>query len=215
MAASPEPARVAGVVAVAQDAAFHFYYIATLELLTALGGEIRPFSPLAGEPIPSDARLLYVGGGFPELYLDVFRELTTAHAGYRARMAEGLTVFAECGGYLWLSESLAGPDGAAVPMVGAVPVAMRFEDRLQGFGYREATVAPGGPWPANATLRGHAFHYTRPVDEPRQPAWFTRSRWGRGTDGFSTPRVAAGFTHIYGPSNPDAVAALWHRATGQ
>ncbi len=203
-------------VALAQDEAFHFYYAANLEMLASLGAELLPFSPLRGDPIPEAARLLYVGGGFPEEFLPRFQELGTAHAGYRARLAAGLVTLAECGGYLWLAQSLAVGSGPPVPMVGVVPAVMRLEPRLQAIGYRTVSAREGGPWPAGTTFRGHEFHNSRVVKaDPHPEAWSTRGRRGDGTDGFLTGTVVAGFTHLYFPSNPHAVATLLAFSAGR
>ncbi|MGC8487352.1 MAG: cobyrinate a,c-diamide synthase [Clostridia bacterium] len=215
-AAAPDRAGPPVPVALAQDEAFHFYYAANLELLASLGAEILPFSPLRGDPIPEAARLLYVGGGFPEEFLSRFRELKTAHAGYRARLAGGLMTLAECGGYIWLARSLGVGSGPSVPLVGLVPAVMRLEPRLQAIGYRTVSARDGGPWPAGTIFRGHEFHNSRVVEaDPHPAAWSTRSRRGEGTDGFLSETVVAGFTHLYFPSNPDAMASLLARAGGR
>ncbi len=203
-------------VALAQDEAFHFYYAANLELLESLGAELLPFSPLRGESIPEEARLLYAGGGFPEEFLPRFQELRSAHAGYRARLAQGLMTLAECGGYLWLAQSLGVGSDPPVPMVGVVPATMRLEPRLQAIGYRTVSARSGGPWPVHTTFRGHEFHNSRVVKaEAYAAAWSTRGRGGEGTDGYLTSTVVAGFTHLYFPSNPDAIRSLLERAAGR
>ena len=206
------------VVALAQDAAFHFYYAANLELLEAYGAEIRPFSPLAGEPIPAEAQLLYAGGGFPEEFLDQLGQQPEAHAEYRRRIEGGLLTLAECGGYMWLARSLAHVEGEPVPLVGVVPAAMRLERRLQAIGYRTVTaLGGGGPWPAGTRFRGHEFHHGRVVSaEPHQAAWHSRSRRGEQEEGVVTSHVVAGFAHLYFPSNPAAMGQLLDRArTGE
>jgi cobyrinic acid a,c-diamide synthase len=214
----PGPLPVAPIpVALAYDEAFHFYYTANLEILRALGAELLPFSPLRGEPIPSEARLLYTGGGFPEEFLPEFRALGTAHADYRARIEAGLLTLAECGGYIWLSESLERGAEEAVPLVGVVPRRMRLESRLQGFGYRTALARPGGPWPPGTRFRGHEFHHVRVVGPEigdGDAAWRVETRTRSGWDGYRAPRLAAGFTHLYFPSNIGAVAHLLQLASG-
>lgn len=214
--APPPPAPPSGppvVVALAQDAAFHFYYAANLELLEACGAEIHPFSPLAGEPIPARARLLYAGGGFPEEFLDQLGRQVEAQGEYRRRIQGGLLTLAECGGYMWLAQSLAHIEGAPVPLVGVVPAAMQLERRLQAIGYRTVAALGGGPWPAGTTFRGHEFHHGRVVSaEAHQAAWHSRSRRGEQEEGVMTPTLVAGFTHLYFPSNPDAIGQLLDRA---
>lgn len=216
--ASRHPERTRHIpVALARDEAFHFYYAANLELLEDFGAELLPFSPLRGEPIPSEARMLYVGGGFPEEFLPRFRELGAVQAGYRRRITGGLLTLAECGGYLWLGQELArARDQDAVPMVGVVPARMRLEPRLQGFGYREITALNGGPWPAGTVFRGHEFHHARVVEaHGGSPAWKLAVRGREVSDGFLTPSLVAGFPHLYFPSHPDAIRALMAQAAGR
>lgn len=206
----PEPVSGRVPIALAYDEAFHFYYQANLDLLSDLGGEILPFSPLRGEPIPEESRILYAGGGFPEEFLAAFRDLGVAHFTYRRRIAGGLVTLAECGGYIWLSRSLRLQDGAEpIPMVGVVPADMQLESRLQGLGYRTALAAGQGPWPKGTRFRGHEFHHTRIIsDAPVPPAWQLTSRHGNGPEGFQHAHLQAGFTHLYFPSNPEAVRML-------
>lgn len=201
-------------IALAYDEAFHFYYQANLDLLTDLGGELLPFSPLRGDPIPQQARVLYVGGGFPEEFLGTFRGLGAAHRRYRRRIDDGLLTLAECGGYIWLSTSLRYQgQGEPIPMVGVVPAEMQLESRLQGLGYRTAIAGDRGPWMAGARFRGHEFHHTRIIsDPPSPPAWHLTSRHGEGPEGFQQPHVQAGFTHLYFPSNTRAVRMLLEAA---
>lgn len=202
-------------VALARDRALHFYYPANLELLEELGAVLLPFSPVLGEPIPAEARMLYAGGGFPEMFLGELGRSPAVLAGYRERIQGGLLTLAECGGYMWLAESLAA-GAEPVAMVGAVPATMTIEPRLQAIGYRTVSAQPGGPFPAGTTFRGHEFHHGRVV-ESRAPnaAWQSRSRGGPGSEraeGVLTATLVAGFTHLYLPSNPAAVAALLDQA---
>jgi len=199
---------------VARDEAFNFYYRANLELLEDLGAELCAFSPLRGEPIPEDARMLYVGGGFPETFLDRFRQVEASRTAYRRRIQAGLLTVAECGGYLWLARSLRGTAGDPVPMLGVVEADMAMTPRLIGFGYRTLEAIGGGPFPAGTRFRGHAFHHAEKVaDDIRQPAWIERGRGDlTAVEGALGPTWAAGFLHAYWRSNPGAVATLLDRA---
>ena len=122
-------------VAVARDDAFAFYYPENIELLEDAGAQIVYFSPMADGTFPQ-VDGLYLGGGYPELHA----ECLTANVALRAGIAEairgGMPTYAECGGLLYLCESLTDIDGQQWPMVGAVPAHATMHRRLQGMGYR-------------------------------------------------------------------------------
>lgn len=197
-------------LAVAHDAAFNFYYPENLELLQYMGAEIVFFSPLAHEPIPSDIGGLYLGGGFPEQFLDDLSDsdyLAHVHHVIQA----GMPTLAECGGYLYLSQSLTTVHGTQ-PAVGIVPGHGVMMPRLQGLGYRTVT-AMGNSFALHIGegIKGHEFHYGAMqygVDEPPNPAW----QWFRDQtpirDGVVTASLIAGFPHLYFLSYP-LLAKRW------
>ncbi len=188
------PAR--GRIAFARDAAFSFYYPEALELLEQLGAELVPFSPLADEGPPEDAGAVWIGGGYPELYA---RELAANRGALEALRRFPGPVYAECGGLMYLSETLETPEGR-FPMVGLVPGTARMQSRPT-LGYRHVEALGDGPvarrgWRA----RGHAFHYsTRPAVEPA--AW--RRVDGTEREGYSDGRVHASYVHLYFPAAPE------------
>ena len=127
------------ILAIARDAAFSFYYEDDLDLLAAEGVRLVPFSPVAGEGLPAGASGVYLGGGYPELFAPqlaangaLWREIGALHA-------RGAPIFAECGGFMALTEALVDGDGVRHPMAGLVPGAVRMTSKLAALGYREAT----------------------------------------------------------------------------
>ena len=113
----------------------------------------------------------------------------------RTRIAKGLPTWAECGGLLWLADTL---DGR--PMVGALPTRARLTDRLT-LGYREATTTVASPiGPAGTTVRGHEFHYS--TCDPAGDALTLRSRRVRRSDGFATPTLLATYLHHHAGGGP-------------
>jgi cobyrinic acid a,c-diamide synthase len=94
---------------------------------------------------------------------------------------------------------------------------MALRPHLQGFGYRILEAAPGGPFPAGARFRGHAFHHAQLIrGEIARPAWIERDGAGRtGEDGALGRTWAAGFLHAYWRSNPKALRAMLGRAHAQ
>jgi cobyrinic acid a,c-diamide synthase len=165
------PAAAAGPrIAVAWDAAFAFYYADNLALLRARGADLVFFSPLEAAELPvCDG--LYLGGGYPELHAAGLSANESLRRDIAASIARGLPTYAECGGLLYLCESLVDLDGRTWPLVGAVPGRAAMHERLQGMGYREGVLAGDSLLgQAGATVRGHEFHYsTCDIDRPAGP----------------------------------------------
>jgi cobyrinic acid a,c-diamide synthase len=195
-------------VAVAAGAAFSFTYADTLDALVAAGLEPVPFDPRHDPALPDGVRGLLAGGGFPEVYGP---DLSANHpllAELRRRAADGLPIWAECGGLLWLCRSLDG-----VPMAGVVPADARMTDRLT-LGYRQATVVTASPVAAPGTeLLGHEFHYS--VVEPPGAALNLAARWGRRAEGFATPTLLATYLHVHPGGDPGPVEAFARACAGQ
>jgi cobyrinic acid a,c-diamide synthase len=181
-----EPVRVA----VAGGKAFSFVYPDNVERLQEAGADITVFDPLTDERLPAGAEALYAGGGFPEVYAEALAANEPLLADVRARAAEGLTVWAECGGLLWLSESL---DGHR--LAGVVPVRARMTKRLS-LGYAAAEVATDNPLALRgATLRGHEFHYSS--CDPAGDALELSGRHGHRYEGHAAPNLLATYLHLH------------------
>lgn len=141
-------------VAVARDRAFCFYYEDNLSLLKKLGARIIEFSPIEDGEIPADADGVIFGGGYPELHLRELSENSSMLTSVRARLADGLPSIAECGGFMYLHDSITDKDGKTFPMVGVINSCCRWTSRLVRFGY----VSLSGDFPGKV-IRGHEFHY--------------------------------------------------------
>jgi cobyrinic acid a,c-diamide synthase len=187
-AGEPAPARIA----IARGPAFSFHYQENLELLEGAGAELVPFDPLTDESLP-DAGALILAGGFPE----VFGSQLAANAPLRAAVREFAAtrpVLAECGGLLYLCESLDGHE-----MCGALPGRAAMAGRLT-LGYREAVAATAAPWiEAGQAVRGHEFHYSR-VETEGAPAWELA---GRGPEGIVSGGIQASYLHVHWAAFPD------------
>lgn len=159
----PLPAPAGGrraVIAVARDAAFDFYYEDNLDLLRDLGAELRFFSPLADARLPEGAGALYLGGGYPELHAARLAANAAMREGVRRFAEAGRPVYAECGGLMYLSESLVDAAGERHAMAGVLPGASVLRDRVT-LGYREVVALRDSPVArAGETVRGHEFHYS-------------------------------------------------------
>ncbi|MCS1351805.1 cobyrinate a,c-diamide synthase [Mechercharimyces sp. CAU 1602] len=201
------------VIAVAKDEAFHFYYHDNLQLLTRAGATITYFSPVAGEEIPIEADGLYIGGGFPEEYV---RQLSTAeqtrHSIKRA-YEEGMPIYAECGGYMYLSHSLTTIAGERYPMVGIIPAHIQMEKRLQALGYREV-IAIGDQLllKQGEKVRGHEFRYSYIEKEADWQDAFTFFQGEKAVcEGYQRGNVLGSYIHLYFPSYP-VIAYRWLEA---
>lgn len=204
MEVSPVPMpRVVGSarIAVAGGKAFTFSYPDNVEALAAAGADIVPFDPLVDEALPNDIDALLIGGGFPEIMVEQLAADDPLRADVRARIDDGLVVWAECGGLLWLAASLDGH-----PMIGAVAADAAMTDSLT-LGYRSAVQQADTPLgPAGTELRGHEFHYTS--IEPSGDALSLAGRTGATVGGFASERMLASYLHVHLAARPDLAEAF-------
>ncbi|MFA4943904.1 MAG: cobyrinate a,c-diamide synthase [Lentisphaeria bacterium] len=221
----PHPPPAAGRrpprLGIARDAAFHFYYEDNLDALRAAGVELVEFSPLADSALPADLAGLYLGGGFPEMFASTLAGNEGLRAGIRQFAASGRPVYAECGGLMYLCETLTDRDGATWPMCGVLPAQTRMQSQLRRLGYVEVESCASGIFgPAGTRLRGHEFHWSElaPAAEAWAPVFVGRFVRGRRAErlGIRRGNVWASYVHVHFASNPAAVqawaAALWPAA---
>ncbi|MDO4293773.1 MAG: cobyrinate a,c-diamide synthase [Eubacteriales bacterium] len=190
------------VIAVAKDRAFCFYYEDNLRLLERCGARLVFFSPLCDRRLPEGCDGLLLGGGYPELYADKLAENKEMLFSVRTAVREGMPVVAECGGFLYLHETLRDPAGVPHRMAGIVPGECHDTGKLVRFGYVELTERREGFLPEGTKIRGHEFHY---YDSERngEDCLAVKPATGR-----TYPCVIAGksfwlgFAHLYYPSNP-------------
>jgi len=192
----PVPAKVADVrIAVAGGPAFTFLYHDNLDALAGAGAELVAFDPLHDEHLPEGIDGLVIGGGFPEVFAGRLADNASLLDEVRSAVRAGLTTWAECGGLLWLSESL-----DARPLAGVVPAVAAMTDRLT-LGYRHATaLRPNPVVPVGTTVRGHEFHYSNL--DPAGDALALSSRFGEHTDGYATPTLLATYLHQHLGADP-------------
>lgn len=190
-------------IAIARDAAFSFLYRANLDTLRALGAELCFFSPLADEPVPTAAHALYLPGGYPELHIDALAANGRSRDSIRAHHAAGRPLVAECGGMLALLESLTDAAGHSAPMLGLLPGVGVMAERLVNLGMHSLALPEG-------EVRGHTFHHAR-IETSAPVALHTRAQRHHGQPEavFRDGRLFASFMHLYFPSCPAAVAALF------
>ena len=190
------------VVAVAKDEAFCFYYEDNLDLLKKLGAEIQYFSPIHDRNLPVGTCAVYLGGGYPELHAKALSENISMRNAIRQAVMEEMPCIAECGGYLYLKDSIMDPDGVEWPMAGVLPGGSRDTGKLGRFGYITVTSKKEGLLgPAGTEFRAHEFHHW---DSEENGTDFAAKKpvGTRGWDcGYTTESFYAGFPHLYFYSN--------------
>ena len=192
------------VIALAQDPAFSFYYQDSLDLLQAWGAELVPFSPLVDVGLPAGAGGVYIGGGFPEMFAQQLSQNEPMLQSMRQAVGRGLPVYAECGGLMYLGQSLSDLEGVQHTMVGAIPVVSSMAGRQLHLGYREVESCTDSPLLRKGQrVRGHEFHWSvleQPAD-PEQAVYRVVDQDNR-PEGFQTGSVWASYIHIHLGSDP-------------
>ncbi len=189
---------------VARDRVFTFYYPENLEALEAAGARIVPVDTLADRSLP-EVDGLYLGGGFPEIFLEPLEANEGLRHELREAIAGGLPVYAECAGLMYLSRRITW-NGRSASMVGAVPCDVEMTGRSQGHGYVEVKVVGANPYfPAGTEFRGHEFHYSRVTNMGPVEFAYRLARGegiGDGRDGVVVGNVLAAYTHLHAFSVP-------------
>ena len=198
-------------IAIARDEAFCFVYPAFLDALDRAGAEIVFFSPMRDVAVPA-CDGVWLPGGYPELYATRLSE-NRAMAQSLREAALRVPVHGECGGYIWLLESLE-VEGQRYPMSGCLPGAARLGVRRAALGYRSLSLCEDHPLGlAGTLLRGHEFHYSALIGEVQQlyagdvrPLWTVADRQGRplSFEGLRRGMISGTWIHLH----PDCDAAM-------
>ena len=179
-------------IAVARDAAFNFTYRENLSRLSQLG-QVRFFSPLAGDALP-EADLVYLPGGYPELFAAELSSRRETMQQLRDYAESGGRILAECGGMIYLSRAIEGVEGGPYPLCGVLPFSATMDGARLHLGYRRLVDAAGREW------RGHEFHYSA-VTAPDALPSVAQQYDARGsavvTPLYRYKNVIAGYTHLY------------------
>ncbi len=185
-------------IGIARDTAFGFYYPDDLEAFEAAGAELVPIDMMNDWQLP-EIDGLFIGGGFPEMRMKELAANAALRAEIRAKLAAGLPCYAECGGLMYLCESLSWR-GETHEMVGAIPARAVMHERPQGRGYVAFTGRDSHPWGPRGTVRAHEFHYASVEGLPEDTAFGRDMKRGQGIDGHHDAVVlgntVAGFCHL-------------------
>ncbi len=184
-------------IGVAQDEAFCFYYYDNFRELERRGAELVPFSPLRDD-LP-DVNGLYIGGGYPELHAAQL-EAAPARAQIKRASQDGMPIYGECGGLMYLGQSIDGKEGSR-KMVGALPGYTEMTVKLQALGYVDAKVVAENPVAEiGRAVRGHEFHYSTFHCEP-DARFAYQLRRGKGImdgrDGLVEHNTLGGYLHAH------------------
>jgi len=188
-----EPVRIG----IARDRAFCFYYEDSLEVLSEMGAELIPFSPLEDPALPEHLDGMYLGGGYPELYMERLSENKAMRGSIRRALEDGLPCIAECGGFMYLTQAI-----GDAPMVGFLRGKCWDNHKLTRFGY--VTLRAGKDnllCRAGEEIRGHEFHHwdTEYPGEDFTAEKLSGKRWDCV---IATERLYAGYPHFHFYANP-------------
>ena len=195
------PARVR--IAVAQDEAFCFTYAETLEAFRDAGAEVVFFSPLRDTALPGNIGGLYLPGGYPELHARELSGNTSLLREIKRKIESGLPTAAECGGFLYLGQSLTDAEGQSWPMVGVLPGEAKDAGRLVRFGYAALSADSDSMlFRAGESFPIHEFHHW---DSTANGAALAAKKPVGGAEwrcGFIDEHFYAGFPHLYWAGTP-------------
>ncbi len=198
-------------IGVAYDPAFCFYYQDNLDLLEAAGAELIRFSPLNDQQLP-DVEMLYLGGGYPELHGAALAgnvAMRTAIAQFAGR---GGTIYAECGGMMYLTQAIRDFEGRSHEMVGLFAAEAVMRKSGLTLGYRTMKLARSCILGAAGMLaRGHEFHYSTlvPQGSLTYACGLTDARGdSKGPDGLSVGNAVGLYTHLHFASQPQIAVSL-------
>lgn len=198
-------------IGVVRDQAFSFYYPENLEALQDQGATLISINALRDNHLP-EVDALYIGGGFPEIFLDALSSNRGILTDIRQAVDSGLPIYAECGGLMYLARSIK-YESRTIEMVGALPIEIEMSDRPQGHGYVLAECAAENPiFPVGAALRGHEFHHSKITKNDISSTPRLRMLRGEGigdhTDGLFYRNIFAGYTHFHAYGAPQWAAGL-------
>ncbi len=189
-------------IGICKDSAFGFYYQDDLEALEAEGATLISINTLSDATLPRDLDGLFIGGGFPETHMDQLSANNSLRKEIHDAIEAGLPTYAECGGLMYLSESL-NWKGKTVSMVGVIPADTIMHQKPQGRGYVRLEATKHMLWDSKLVgmpIAAHEFHYSK-LDNLRQKGEFA-FRVLRGTgitgeeDGWVYKNLLASYTHM-------------------
>ncbi|MCD4722391.1 MAG: hydrogenobyrinic acid a,c-diamide synthase (glutamine-hydrolyzing) [Desulfobacula sp.] len=203
-------------IGIIRDSAFQFYYPDNIDALKNLGADIVFISPLLEESIP-DVHAIYMGGGFPETHAPQLAGNKAFRDNLRKLSLNGLPIYAECGGLIFLGQSIRLGD-QNFPMSGILPIKFGLSKRPQGHGYTKVEVVNENPFfKKGEILKGHEFRYSSIMDIDYQDHEMAfKMERGKGIldkkDGFFKNNTFGTYTHIHALGSPSWAPSLVKKA---
>ncbi len=198
-----------------KDSIFTFYYPENLEALERAGADLVLISSVEDKQLPQiDA--LYVGGGFPETQAEKLAENKSMQRSVKLAAENGMPIYAECGGLIYLSRSIKWKDNY-YPMTGLLPIDLQMHDKPVGHGYTRLKVDKTNPfYKIGDIIKGHEFHYSGPIliEEDIDNCMEVQSGFGLGEkrDGIVLKNTLACYTHIHSDGVKSWAPALVEKA---
>jgi cobyrinic acid a,c-diamide synthase len=191
-------------IGVALDAAFNFYYQDNLDLLKSAGAEIVPFSPLRDQ-LP-DVDGVYLGGGYPELFAEGLSQNYNLLRRLSHLAMNGMPIYAECGGLMYLCKSLTDLDGNEHLMTSVFDAKVEMTPKLQSLGYVETKTTQDNVLTRKGDrTRGHVFHYSHVSEcDHEEFAYLLDKDKGIAhcLDGMVMKNCLASYTHLHFGTDP-------------
>lgn len=194
-------------IGIAKDRAFGFYYADDMETLVAAGAELVPFDATQDKNLP-EVDALFIGGGFPEVFAAELEANTSMRTAIRQAIDNGMPVYAECGGLMYLSRQIS-YKGETHQMVGAIPGDIVMHEKPVGRGYVHLAENQQHPWLPQSEqaslIKAHEFHYSSLENLPANSKFAYRVARGHGidgkSDGYLRNNLLASYAHLRGVGN--------------
>ncbi|MCX7746413.1 MAG: cobyrinate a,c-diamide synthase [Clostridia bacterium] len=196
-------------IGVAKDKAFNFYYQDNLELLEMLGADLIYFSPLKDQHLPKDVKGLYIGGGYPEVFAKELEENLPMKLSVKKAVELGLPAYAECGGLMYLSQSIKTLEGNEYKMTEVIPGKSEMTASLKRFGYVEVEITKDNILARKGDrIRAHEFHYSVTMVDSEVDTCYKVMKERRNKNmsewycGYQVKNLMAGYPHLHFWGNP-------------
>ena len=193
-------------IGIARDQAFCFYYQDNLDLLKSYGAELVEFSPITDGALPNRLDGLYLGGGYPEIHASELAANESMRTAIRKFAQSGAPVYAECGGFMYLTDAIVDMEEHAHQMAGVFPTRARMQPRLAAIGYVEVEETDDVGWlRARERVRGHEFRYSTMEEMPEHIArhYQLSSKNGTRPEGFTIGSALGSYVHLHFASCPE------------
>jgi len=192
-------------IAIAMDRAFCFYYQNNLDLLKYMGAELTFFSPIKDKKLPQGIKGIYIGGGYPELYINELSNNNSMKNEIKRFVEDHGILYAECGGFMYLMESISRDENNPYEVIGIFPFKTLLQKKLVSLGYREVEFLENLPiGPKGLVVRGHEFHYSLAQGLKNYPNIYkvkTRDGDLKNSFGVRYKNCVASYIHLHFSSN--------------